>query len=56
MIAPGICIKSITLRLRKGPIFGAGQSVSNHFHIYNINQVCVLLVGAAIAGRTDDRL
>ncbi|KAJ6186559.1 hypothetical protein N7519_007860 [Penicillium mononematosum] len=34
-----ICIKNITFRLQNGPIFGAGQSVSNHFYIYDMSHV-----------------
>jgi nucleoside-diphosphate-sugar epimerase len=46
----------VTLRLQKGPIIGAGQSIWNNVHIHDLSDVYLLLVDAAIAGRTDDGL
>lgn len=44
------------LRRQKGPIIGAGQSISNHVHIRDLSDVYFLPIEAAVAGRTDDRL
>lgn len=44
------------VRLQKGPMIGAGRSVSNHFHIHNMGDDYVLLVDAAITGQTDDMM
>lgn len=46
----------MTLRLQKGPIIGAGQSIWNNVHVHDLSDVYALLVDAAIAGRTDDGL
>jgi NAD dependent epimerase/dehydratase family enzyme len=49
-------LAKLTIRLQKGPIIGAGQSIWNHVHIHDLSDVYALLVDAAIAGRTDDGL
>ncbi|KAJ5520952.1 Semialdehyde dehydrogenase NAD-binding [Penicillium fimorum] len=49
-------LANMTLRLQKGPIIGAGQSISNHVHIHDLSDVYALLIDAAIAGRTDNGL
>ncbi|CAI7591173.1 unnamed protein product [Penicillium glandicola] len=49
-------LAELTLRLKKGPIIGAGQSIWNHVHIHDLSDVYALLIDAAIAGRTDDGL
>lgn len=46
----------MTLRRQKGPIIGAGQSISNHVHVHDLSDVYALLIDAGIAGRTDDGL
>lgn len=46
----------MTLRLQKGPIIGAGQSIWNNVHVHDLSDVYALLVDAALAGRTDDGL
>ncbi|KAJ5140881.1 hypothetical protein N7448_004289 [Penicillium atrosanguineum] len=49
-------LANVTLRLQKGPIIGAGRSIWNNVHIHDLSDVYLLLVDAAIAGRTDDGL
>ncbi|KAJ5801652.1 uncharacterized protein N7518_003720 [Penicillium psychrosexuale] len=49
-------LANVTLRLKKGPIIGAGQSLWNNVHVNDLSDVYALLVDAAIAGRTDDGL
>lgn len=49
-------LANVTLRLQKGPVIGAGQSIWNNVHIHDLSDVYLLLVDAAIAGRTDDGL
>jgi nucleoside-diphosphate-sugar epimerase len=49
-------LAKVTLRLQKGPIIGAGKSIWNNVHIHDLSDVYLLLVEAAIAGRTDDGL
>lgn len=51
-------LANMTLRRQKGPIIGAGQSISNHVHVHvhDLSDVYALLIDAAIAGRTDDGL
>jgi nucleoside-diphosphate-sugar epimerase len=49
-------LANVTLRLKKGPIIGAGQSIWNNVHVHDLSDVYALLVNAAIAGRTDDGL
>lgn len=46
----------MTLRLQKGPIIGAGQSIWNNVHVHDLSDVYALLVNAAIAGRADEGL
>lgn len=47
---------NVTLRLKKGPIIGAGDSVWNHIHVYDLSDVYALLVKAALAKRNDEGL
>ncbi|KAJ5917261.1 hypothetical protein N7466_010815 [Penicillium verhagenii] len=49
-------LANVTLRLKKGPIIGAGQSIWNNVHIHDLSDVYLLLVEAAISGRTDNGL
>ena len=49
-------LANVTLRRQKGPIIGAGQSIWNHVHVHDLSDLYVLLIDAAIAGRTDDGL
>ncbi|KAJ5680014.1 hypothetical protein N7536_011153 [Penicillium majusculum] len=49
-------LANMTLRRQKGPIIGAGQSISNHVHVHDLSDVYALLIDAAIAGRADDGL
>jgi nucleoside-diphosphate-sugar epimerase len=49
-------LANVTLRLKKGPIIGAGQSVWNNVHVHDLSDVYALLIDAAIAGRNDDGL
>lgn len=46
----------MTLRLKKGPIIGAGQSIWNNVHVHDLSDVYVQLVDAALAGRNDEGL
>lgn len=46
----------MTLRLQKGPIIGAGQSIWNNVHVHDLSDLYALLVDAALAGRVDDGL
>ncbi|KAJ5766136.1 uncharacterized protein N7511_003752 [Penicillium nucicola] len=49
-------LANVTLRIKKGPIIGAGQSIWNNVHVHDLSDVYSLLVDAAVAGRTDDGL
>ncbi|CAG7970423.1 unnamed protein product [Penicillium salamii] len=49
-------LASVTLRLKKGPIIGAGQSIWNNVHVHDLSDVYLLLVEAAISRRTDNGL
>lgn len=49
-------LANVTLRLKKGPIIGAGDSIWNHIHIHDLSDVYLLLLDAALAGRTDEGL
>jgi nucleoside-diphosphate-sugar epimerase len=49
-------LANVTLRIKKGPIIGAGQAIWNNVHVHDLSDVYSLLVDAAIAGRTDDGL
>ncbi|KAJ5818825.1 hypothetical protein N7474_004416 [Penicillium riverlandense] len=49
-------LANVTLRLKKGPIIGAGKSIWNNVHVHDLSDVYALLVDAAIAGRTDSGL
>lgn len=49
-------LANVTLRLKKGPVIGAGQSIWNNVHVHDLSDVYALLVDAAIAGRTDPGL
>ncbi|KAJ5114419.1 hypothetical protein NUU61_000178 [Penicillium alfredii] len=49
-------LANVTLRLQKGPIIGAGQSIWNNVHVHDLSDVYALLVDAALAGRVDDGL
>ncbi|KAJ5124939.1 uncharacterized protein N7515_008764 [Penicillium bovifimosum] len=49
-------LAKLTIRQQKGPIIGAGQSITNHIHVHDLSDVYARLVDAAIAGRTDDGL
>ncbi|KAJ5625472.1 hypothetical protein N7510_001781, partial [Penicillium lagena] len=49
-------LANVTLRLKKGPIIGAGKSIWNNVHVHDLSDVYVLLVDAAIAGRSDTLL
>ncbi|KAJ5900015.1 hypothetical protein N7495_004759 [Penicillium taxi] len=49
-------LANVTLRLRKGPIIGAGHSIWNNVHIHDLSDVYALLVDAAIAHRSDQGL
>ncbi|KAI9925050.1 hypothetical protein ASPWEDRAFT_45191 [Aspergillus wentii DTO 134E9] len=47
---------TVTLKLKKGPIIGGGQSLWNNVHVHDLSDVYSLLVDAAIQGRNDDGL
>jgi nucleoside-diphosphate-sugar epimerase len=49
-------LSKITLQLRKGPIIGYGKSVWNNVHVHDLSDMFVLLVEAALAGKTDEGL
>ncbi|KAJ5357266.1 hypothetical protein N7541_004424 [Penicillium brevicompactum] len=49
-------LANVTIRLKKGPIIGAGRSIWNNVHVHDLSDVYVLLVEASIAGRTDPGL
>jgi nucleoside-diphosphate-sugar epimerase len=49
-------MSKITLHLLKGPIIGAGKSIWNNVHVHDLSDMFVLLVEAALAGKTDDGL
>lgn len=49
-------LANVTLRLKKGPIIGAGRAIWNNVHVHDLSDVYVLLVEASIAGRTDHGL
>ncbi|KAJ5193382.1 hypothetical protein N7449_009524 [Penicillium cf. viridicatum] len=49
-------LANMTLRRKKSPIIGAGQSISNHVHVQDLSDVYALLIDAAIAGRSDGGL
>lgn len=47
---------NVTLRLKKGPIIGAGKSIWNNVLVHDLSDVYTLFMDAAIAGWTDSRL
>ncbi|CAG7919391.1 unnamed protein product [Penicillium olsonii] len=49
-------LASVTLRLKKGPIIGAGKSIWNNVHVHDLSDVYLLLVEAAISRRNDQGL
>jgi nucleoside-diphosphate-sugar epimerase len=44
----------MALQIKKGPLIGAGKSVWNNVHVYDLSNLFVLLAEAAIAGKHDD--
>lgn len=46
----------MTIKLQKGPIIGAGQSIWNNVHVHDLSDLFLLLVDAAVQGRSDDGL
>ncbi|KAL4893259.1 hypothetical protein BDV59DRAFT_201848 [Aspergillus ambiguus] len=49
-------LAKVTIQLQKGPIIGAGLSIWNNVHVHDLSDLFVLLVEAAVQGRSDDGL
>ncbi|GKZ35412.1 hypothetical protein AbraIFM66950_006042 [Aspergillus brasiliensis] len=49
-------LAKVTLQLKKAPIIGDGKSIWNDIHVYDLSELYVLLVEAAVHGRDDPEL
>ncbi|OJJ44218.1 hypothetical protein ASPZODRAFT_101064 [Penicilliopsis zonata CBS 506.65] len=49
-------LAQMTLLLNKAPIIGAGKAIWNNIHLYDLSDLWILLVEAALAGRSDEGL
>lgn len=49
-------LAKLTLQRSKAPIIGSGKARWNNIHVHDLSRAFVLLVEAAVAGKTDDGL